>query len=154
MVSQNYPKNPELGKWVNQQWQEYKCWKEGKLNQYFTEEWIRLLEEIGFDWDPMESAWMECYNELVEYAKWHGNCMVPEIYPENPELGIWVMLQWQEYKCWKEGKLNWYFTEEWIHLLEEIGFDWDPLESAWMECYHELVEYAKPKILNGMMPLS
>ena len=143
MVPRNYPENPELGNWVHQQRQQYKRRKEGKLNRYFTEERIRLLEEIGFDWDPFESAWMERYNELVEYAKCHGDCMVPENYPENPELGIWVKVQRREYKRRKEGKLNRYFTEERIRLLEEIGFDWDPLESAWMERYHELVEYAK-----------
>ena len=125
MVPQNYPENPELGKWVNQQWQEYKSQKEGKLNQSFTEERIRLLEEIGFDWDPLESAWMERYNELVEYARCHGNCMAPQNYSENPELGISVMLERRAFKHQKEGKLNWYFAEERIRLLEEIGFDWE-----------------------------
>ena len=143
MVPENFPENPELGTWVRKQRQEYKRRKEGKLNRYFTEERIRLLEEIGFDWDPMESAWMERYHELVEYAKCHGNCIVPQNYSENPELGMWVKHQRQEYKRRKEGKLNRSFTEERIRLLEEIGFDWDPMESAWMERYHELVEYAK-----------
>ena len=146
MVPQNYSEKPELGMWVNMQRKEYKRWKEGKLNRCFTEERIRLLEKIGFDWDPFESAWMERYNELVEYAKLHGDCMVPHNYAEKPELGIWVNNQRQNYKRWKEGKLNRYFTEERIRLLEKIGFDWDPLENAWMERYHELVEYAK---LNG-----
>ena len=142
MVPRNYSENPELGIWVMLQRREYKRRKEGKRNRYFTEERIRLLEEIGFDWDPLESAWMERYHELVEYAKCHGNSMVPLNYPENPELGIWVMLQRREYKRRKEGKLNRSFTEERIRRLEEIGFDWDPLEIAWMERYNELVEYA------------
>ena len=130
MVPRNYPENPELAIWVKKQRQEYKRRKEGKLNRYFTEERIRLLEEIGFDWDPLESAWMERYHELVEYAKCHGNCIVPRNFSENPELGIWVVLQRQEYKRRKEGKLNRYLTEERIRMLEEIGFDWDPFESA------------------------
>ena len=124
MVPQKYPEKPELGKWVNDQRREYKRWKEGKLNRYFTEERIRLLEEIGFDWDPLKSAWMERYHELVEYAKLHGNCLVPRNYPDKPELGRWVNRQRCLYKQFQEGR-SCGMTEERIAMLEHVGFVWN-----------------------------
>ena len=60
---------------------------------------------------------------LLDYRQHHGNCNVPQKYPENTSLGVWVSNQRQEYKKYqKEGKSS--MTEERITKLEKAGFAW------------------------------
>jgi hypothetical protein len=42
-----------------------------------TQDRIRLLAKIQFDWDANAEKWNATYNELVIYHFENGNCMVP-----------------------------------------------------------------------------
>lgn len=61
--------------------------------------------------------WELRYSELVEYKKKHDNCRVPTNYPENKELGRWVVTQREKLKD---------FTMRWecANALSAIGFIW------------------------------
>ncbi|WP_257615700.1 helicase associated domain-containing protein, partial [Chlamydia suis] len=126
-VPQRYLQNPQLASWVSTQ----RCaFKKGKL----SEDKIARLEEIGFVWDVREEEWEENFLELKRFQEEHGHCKVPQWYPQNPFLGVWVSTQRQDFK---EGKLS----EDKIERLEEIGFVWNVFEEEWEENFLELQRF-------------
>lgn len=91
------------------------------------------------------SAWNERFNELLEYKKHHGDCLVPQRYPQNPQLGVWVNKQRAEYKLFKEGKKS-SMTKERIQALESVGFIWAKRrkgQPTWDLKFDELTEYCQ-----------
>ncbi|WP_231911662.1 DEAD/DEAH box helicase [Chlamydia suis] len=122
-----YPQNPFLGVWVCVQ---RKRFKKGKL----AEDRVARLEEIGFVWDVLEEEWKKNFLELKRFREEHGHCKVPQRYPQNPSLGVWVGDQRERFK---KGKL----AEDRIARLEEIGFVWDVLEEEWEENFLELKRF-------------
>ena len=95
--------------------------KKGRL----TAERKKLLDEIGFCRDVVESTWQENYASLKEYWEVNGHCMVKknELDDDN-KLYRWMFRQRDDLK---KGKL----TAARKGLLDEIGFCWDLQESAW-----------------------
>jgi ferredoxin-thioredoxin reductase catalytic subunit len=122
-------KNKQLANWVTVQRKNY---KKGQID----EDRIRLLEVIGFVWNPLESKWEEMFEALVEYKKESGEYNVPKGREENKQLATWAQNQRSDYQ---KGKLD----KERIKRLEVIGFVWNPLESKWEEMFEALVEYKK-----------
>jgi hypothetical protein len=53
---------------------------------------IRLLEDIGFDWNANENdaMWNMRFQQLANYSREHGHCNVPSRWGDNPQLGDWV----------------------------------------------------------------
>jgi hypothetical protein len=92
-----------------------------------TEERIRALESVGFDWRTSKtdfaSIWGECFQQLREFNVQFGHCRVPRQYAANPKLGSWVSLQRSNYRLYEDGKPS-PMTEERIRALESVGFDW------------------------------
>ncbi|KAL7528233.1 hypothetical protein ACHAXR_004159 [Thalassiosira sp. AJA248-18] len=97
---------PKLGRWVNTQ---RVAAKAGVLSDDRQERLVR----IGFDFDPDNSFWEEQFAALVRYKQKHGDCMVPRVYSEDPQLGTWVNNQRV-----RAGKLS----DERRERLESIGF--------------------------------
>lgn len=131
--------NPRLSNWVSRQRQLYKLQqkldnsldksqsqKEGKKNPYITEERIELLNALGFVWDVRSEidGWKERLEELKKYRKKHGNVLVPNRYPENPQLGKWVSTQRRQYKLLNEGGIS-SMNQARIEALSELGFVWE-----------------------------
>ncbi|KAL3778441.1 hypothetical protein HJC23_007662 [Cyclotella cryptica] len=80
---------------------------------------------------PIQShtkTWNIRYHDLLEFKKEHGHCLVPQHYPPNPKLGLWVMAQRRYYKLQsrKQGinKLSLRHQHR-VRLLEEVGFVFD-----------------------------
>ena len=73
-----------------------------------------MLESIGFEWEPIDEAWIARFNELVDFKSENGDCNVPR---KQGSLGMWVGTQRMTYK---KGKLS----QDRIGLLESIGFEW------------------------------
>jgi hypothetical protein len=66
---------------------QYKLLKEGKPSTMTTER-IRALEELGFIWSMCDHVdWEDRLEELRQYKQKHGDCLVPNKYAENPQLG-------------------------------------------------------------------
>ena len=100
-------KYPIIGVWVSHLRQKR---KKGELSG----EKIRLLDSVGFVWDPLEQQWQEKFYELKQYIADNGNALVIQ---SHPVLGRWVQRQ-------RRDKKNGTLSDERIQLLEEIGFIW------------------------------
>ena len=95
---------------------------------------IERLNALGFEWHPYPSIWERRYQELKEFHKEYGHCRVPWRWKPNPELSRWIrMLRWKRAKIPAERKKR----------LDEIGFEWEMREVAWLERLDELVEYRR-----------
>ena len=60
---------------------------------------------------------------ISAYKATYGNCMVPQRYQANPQLGTWVHTQRRQYKLMSEGKKS-SMTKEKADALDSIGFFW------------------------------
>jgi hypothetical protein len=94
LVPRKYPKNPQLGTWVQTQREQYKLWR-NKQPSHMNEERIRKLQCLtGWVWVARDRVeWDVRYKELRQYKEEHGDCLVPYRYPANPQLGGWVRTQ-------------------------------------------------------------
>jgi hypothetical protein len=111
-------------------------------------------------------AWLERLKEMKDYKMNHGDTLVPQRYPANPSLGLWVGAQREGYIIYQKKKdidEKWRgvevlddevkeererltrrlkgMNEERIKLLEAEGFVWDPIEAQWFDRLNELRDY-------------
>ena len=135
-----------LGRWIHNQKQAYT----GKGTYKITEEQIRLLEEIGMDFNIKDNkkVWMDKYNLAKKYYEHYGNLKIPQSFKsingvdydeDGIALGIWIFTQKSAYN----GKGNNKITEEQIRLLEEIGMDFNIKDNkkGWMDKYNLAKKY-------------
>ena len=118
-----------LGRWCGDQRERY---KKGQLSQ----ERITLLNDVGFDWDPLETEWQRNFEEVKEFKKINGHT---NINTKTTSLGQWCLVQRRNYR---KGKL----LQKRVDQLNSIGFDWDPNETYWQNRFEELKEFKK---ING-----
>ena len=115
-----YEENLKLGKWVETQRYEYTklqraasvngaaketlpAESEAKpraTNPRLTEERLRRLESIGFEWKVRnkmkryyDKQWQEMFERLLRFKEENGHCIVPKRYPPDMKLGTWVHTQ-------------------------------------------------------------
>ena len=146
----SYEVNPQLSKWVmNQRANYHRFFDENcKQSPVITEERIKALNEIGFEWRLRNRPeWDERFDELVAYKEQHGDTLVPidlrrDSNSKYYDLAQWVHTQRTQYRFLQEGKHS-HLTEERMQNLNQIGFVWDAQEAAWDERYDELVSYKK-----------
>jgi Helicase associated domain len=70
-------------------------------------------------------AWMNRYNELVEFHTTYGHAIVPKRYKDNPTLGNWVNKQRQHYRNYMQLERPCSLTKKRIDLLNQLQFCWD-----------------------------
>ena len=109
-----------LGSWANSRRRDR---KRGRLDPAKVAE----LDSLGFDWDPTETKFRRGAKAFVTYAERMGHGRVPKKHVETADghpvkLGSWCQ---SERTARREGKLD----PRRIAVLEEWGFDWDPLET-------------------------
>ena len=77
----------------------------------------KLLEDLGFEWDPRATQWNEGYEQLKAYHEREGHCRVPQKFKTDDGygLGSWVGKQRS-----RGDKL----PLERRKLLEDLGFIW------------------------------
>ncbi|KAL7563089.1 hypothetical protein ACA910_022582 [Epithemia clementina (nom. ined.)] len=131
----NAPQSTPLGKWVKMQRENYRETQlraQGALPQNRTkprptlsEDRIAQLNSIGFQWKvaPPAAGWEHRFDELVDYKRLHGDCNVPQAWPENRQLGRWVMKQRCQYTLRQKGD-RCQITDERIQRLNDLGFSW------------------------------
>ena len=81
-------------------------------NPRLTEDRIRRLESIGFEWRVKQKTkryfdkqWDEMFQRLLLYREQHhGNTLIPKRYPPDPRLGTWAATQRVQYKKLMEGR--------------------------------------------------
>lgn len=153
LVPATYLENPSLGYWVDRQRQLYRMRleaDEGYDNQMITitDEKIERLDSIDFVWSVYEHTWNARYEELKAYVNENGNALVPWKYPQNEQLGLWVMTQRRIYKLMQQGEQKGDeltdrsdVIDDRIQKLNEIGFVWDLHEAQFLERLEELKVY-------------
>lgn len=92
-----------------------------------------------------EDQWNERLNELVEFKKEHGHCLVPHSYPQNNKLAQWVKRQRYQLKL-KKLKQHHTLTDARQTILQDLGFVWDSHKAAWFEKFEGLKAF---KMMNG-----
>mmetsp|Transcript_7585 Transcript_7585/g.11050 ORF Transcript_7585/g.11050 Transcript_7585/m.11050 type:complete len:402 (+) Transcript_7585:2-1207(+) len=134
--------NKHLLAWISLQRRERKKQQDG-LRSSLTEDRMWKLDGLGFDWVISASdarpakkqrlvkeekksdkeEWDLRHAELSSYKADKGDCLVPEDWSENPDLGAWVVQQRFEHKKWKDN-IKSSMNKARAEKLEEIGFDW------------------------------
>ena len=126
IVTFKYSANPKLGRWVADQRCRYKKNTREK-STFMTAERTRALNGIGFDWGTRKADFLPIWNERIaqlrEFKEQFGHCLVPNKYPSNLKLGLWVATQRTTYKYYQQGKPC-SMTAERIRELESVGFKW------------------------------
>ena len=131
-VKQTDRENRILATWVRTQRENYR-------SGILPPDKVTKLELIGFEWDLFGADWERLYSDLLAYKKAHGDCRPTSKSTKNKELVLWVSVQRINYK---KGLMSF----ERIKLLNDIAFDWNPLENDWLKFYEELKLY---KIEHG-----
>lgn len=126
-VPQNISDKPQLGYWVCKQRTEY---QRGTLNP----ERKRRLEEVGFQWNRWDEMWAGRLKDLAEYKAKYGHCNVPAKWKEYPQLGTWVNSQ-------RTSKSRGKLSKEREDKLNELGFEWDVVNTNWEKNYQSLVAF-------------
>ena len=126
-----HTEDPGFGLWIKSQ---RRAMKKGELRA----DRIAKLELIGFDFDPYESAWESKFEDLKIFKEEFGHCNVPKNYAANRELGVWCKGQ-------RDKKARGALSKERIARLEQIGFDFDPIDSQWEEMFEELKSFKSEK---------
>ena len=88
----------------------------------------------------LEQKWKEQYENIVEFKRIHGHCVVPIMEEDSSSkentLGKWVHTQRYLYSK-KQIRQDRY------ELLEKIGFVWDAHEESWSSRYKDLQDFYK-----------
>jgi superfamily II DNA or RNA helicase len=92
----------------------------------------RLESVVGWVWDRRDAQWEASFDELKMYKAEHGDVDVPINWFSG--LGSWASVQ---RRAEKNGKLS----PERKAKLDEVGFEWDKLDSLWDKRYQELLAY-------------
>ena len=96
--------------------------------------------------------WDERYQELIDFKKAHGHCLVPHNWEVNQPLSRWVKRQRYQYKLKYEQaagiKRDVYtkrsaLTPAREQALDEIGFVWSTHNAIWEEKFYELAEFSQ-----------
>jgi hypothetical protein len=116
--------NPAFVQWVKRQRHQYKLKTEGQPST-LSDRRQQSLNEIGFVWDSHSSAWMERYNQLIEYRQEYGHCNVPTNWEHNRQLSVWVKSQRRQYKLYATGSRS-TITAERVAMINSLNFDWNP----------------------------
>ena len=117
----------KLGRWVS--WQRLK-------KDILTTKRIEILDNLGFEWNHLDSKWQKGLDELDKYKKEFGDSLVPLRYVSKSgyKLGSWV-----GHVRRKKSELN----PERLKQVNDLGFIWDTKEAYWQEGFDELTTYKR-----------
>jgi hypothetical protein len=125
-VPQKFPSNKPLGTWVANQRTQYRLFKANE-NSSMTPERIESLNELDFNLGlggiRSNASWEERLQELATYKQVNGHTNVPQKFPSNKPLGLWVATQRTQYKLLQDGKKSLMTTER-KKSLNKLDFEW------------------------------
>jgi superfamily II DNA or RNA helicase len=113
-------------------------WVANQRNRFATmpEPRKALLEGLsGWTWDPFKNQWESAFSQLQEYARLHGNLLVPATFKtiDGFRLGGWVNVQRSSMEQLSLDKKL---------LLESLqGWTWDVRQQQWEEGFKRLEEF-------------
>jgi hypothetical protein len=109
-VSEKRKGYEKLGTWTVRM---RKAKRYGK-GQNLSDEQIKLLDSIGFDWEPIEADWNRNFIKLLEFVNKYNHCLVPIRRCEIEGLGWWVY--WL-----RKNKQK--LSNEQTEQLDSVGFE-------------------------------
>lgn len=132
-VPRHYNENPKLGRWVMNVRSHYQFLLKGKKSSLITEDRLRQLQDIDFDFAPKNKShtkyyvdrWVHHLQELYEFKQKNGHCRVPQRFKENKKLGGWVLYVRHQYRKFQSNQPS-TMTPERIEQLRQLGFDFEP----------------------------
>jgi hypothetical protein len=86
------------------------------------------------------SSWQAKFDELSEFQKTHGHCLVPP--SGTPALYRWVDTQRALCVLLGKGQHN-HLNADRLARLNAIGFVWSASDARWTARYHDLLQYKK-----------
>ena len=123
----NVPQDRQLARWIVDQ---RRLRTRGRL----SEDRIRRLDELGFEWEPDAAKWDEMFERLAVYKMQNATCAVPLKWAKDPELGRWVNRQ----RSHKKRRL---LSEDQLRRLNALGFACEPKSAFWEEMFMRLVAF-------------
>lgn len=96
--------------------------------------------KISKCFDYQETRWEEHFQNLLNYKQKHGDCHIPQNYPQDLALARWARRQRHQYKLKQQNKKS-SLSDERQNLLEQAGFIWDPQTDGWEIRRQELQLY-------------
>jgi len=109
-----------LGQWCVRQRYLYRLKGEKRLSV----DRIKQLNALGFKFKTRYQAlWDQRIQDLQQFKKLHGHCMVPRNYEPNKQLSFWVATQRKYYNLKMKGKPS-YLTDERQKQLDDMDFVW------------------------------
>ncbi|KAG7356875.1 helicase domain protein [Nitzschia inconspicua] len=97
-------------------------------NPRLTEERLRRLESIGFQWKVKhkmkryyDKQWDSMFDRLKAFKEVNGHCIVPKRYPADARLGTWVHTQRIQYRKLTAGTKKETLTEEEVNMMNSCG---------------------------------
>jgi hypothetical protein len=146
-VPSRFPSNKPLGQWVNYQRHQYKLLQENDKSCQMTKERIKSLNELDFEWRYRNVEWDRRLQELATFKEANRHTNVPEVFPSNKPLGIWVRTQRNQYRLFNMPNEKSAMTTERIKSLNELDFEWVCVKDTFWE--GRLQELATFKQDNG-----
>ncbi len=126
-VPARWSENHGLSCWVSLQRVKY---RRGRLSQSRR----KLLEKLGFRWNPSQQIWELRYKELVQFKAKYGHCLVPTKWKPNTKLASWVMgLRVQHERLSPKRHA----------MLTKLGFVWSPNQSITERHLKDLEKFHK-----------
>lgn len=118
------PDGVALGAWCNRQ----RRIRRGTSPGILTEEHIRELDAIGFEWNPGEGQWEKAFKNAAAYRKQFHSMDIPGdfITEDGLKLGRWIR---SNRVLFRQGKLS----KDKIQRLNEIQMIWDIDEYRWQQ---------------------
>ncbi|MCX5734392.1 MAG: Helicase associated domain protein [candidate division NC10 bacterium] len=129
-VPHAWPEDPYLAAWVRSQ---RHLRRQGRL----APDRFQRLDRLGFEWEPLATAWDDMFVTLVQFKERAGDCDVPHDLPYDPQLANWVIRQRH---LRRQGRL----AADRIERLDTIGFKWGVLPAPidlWDEMFARLVQF-------------
>src|SRR3569832_1446742 len=129
----SFKEGQKLANWVLKQ---RKFYRKGQLPIHR----IQQLEDVGFEWTSYRRVtWEQRYEQLCEFRKVHGHCLVQEDATSDPAtmaLAQWVKKQRTTLRKQELGNDR-------AKKLDAIGFVWNIEDSSWESRFLELVQFQR-----------
>ena len=107
--------HPALQSWIGIQ---RRLYRQGSL----TSRRIKLLNRLGFEWEPRINKWKKNFEVLKAYHEENGHCKIPKNEPRYLSLKTWLKDQIKLYKTRTLEPAR-------IELLESLKFSFPPLSN-------------------------
>lgn len=120
MIPLQYPSNPSLGVWVDQQRQHYSRRMSGRTKHSMTDERVQLLDAIDFCWNAQDARWLIQFEELKDHVRVNGFGKPPP--KSSKQLTSWLNYQKKLYKLHQDGKSVSLSEGDRLQKLRSLGF--------------------------------